>query len=72
MKKLVSILLILCAASASAETVNTHWGGSANLVYETGFMHMMKKTADGGVSLFDMDLVETDGPGAGKSEKGPS
>jgi hypothetical protein len=33
-------------------------------------MHMLMKNKDGGVSLFNMDLVQNDAPGAGYSEKG--
>ena len=55
-----------------AETVTTSWSGDAEMVYDTGFMHMMMKHPDGGVCLFNMDLIENDAPGAGSSEKGVS
>ena len=35
-------------------------------------MHMLMKAPDGGVRLFNMDLIENDSPGAGQSEKGVS
>ena len=59
-----------CAAGALAETVTTHWGGDAGMVYDTGFMRMLMKHENGGVCLFNIDLLENDGPGAGGSEKG--
>jgi hypothetical protein len=67
---LVTIFLLLAyaAAAAQAETVKTTWGGPAELIYDTGFMHMLKKNPGGGVSLFDMELIQNDAPGAGASE----
>ena len=55
---------------SAGETVTTHWGGNAELVYDTGFMHMLRKLPDGGIGLFDIELIENDSPGAGTSEKG--
>jgi hypothetical protein len=46
------------------------WGGTAELIYDQGFMHMLMKDSRGGVKLQDMDLVENDSPGSGMSEKG--
>ncbi len=71
---LVFIAIALCAAAAAhaQQTVTTTWGGDAEIAYDTGFMHMLMKHPSGGVSLFDMDLVQNDAPGAGRSEKGPS
>ncbi|MFC1693812.1 transglutaminase-like domain-containing protein, partial [Candidatus Latescibacterota bacterium] len=67
----VALLLILCSSiTAQSETVTTHWGGNAEMAYETGFMHMLMKHPDGGISLFNMDLIQNDAPGAGYSEKG--
>jgi len=48
------------------------WMGDAEKVYDTGFMHMLMRNPGGGVSLFNIDLIENDGPGAGFSEKGTS
>lgn len=42
------------------------------MVYDAGFMHMLMKHPDGGVCLFNMDLLENDAYGAGRSEKGVS
>jgi len=66
--------LVMAAASTvpAAETVTTRWGGDAEIAYDAGFMNMLMKHPGGGVSLFDMDLVQNDAPGAGKSEKGVS
>jgi len=80
MKKLIlpaACFLALClcmyaGSSVHAEPVTTAWGGDAEMVYETGFMHMLMKHPGGGVCLFDMDLIENDAPGAGSSEKGVS
>jgi hypothetical protein len=68
---LASLALAAAFTAASAqETVNTSWGGDAAKVYDAGFMHMLKKAPGGGVSLFDMELIQNDAPGAGSSEKG--
>ncbi|MHB9029053.1 MAG: hypothetical protein ACYC9O_09805 [Candidatus Latescibacterota bacterium] len=55
---------------SDAAIVETKWGGSAEMVYDVGFMHMLMKSPGGGVCLCDMDLVQNDAPGAGDSEKG--
>ena len=57
-------LLILGDVSAFAEIVTTSWGGDAGMIYDTGFMHMLMKHPEGGVSLFEMDLIQNDAPGA--------
>ena len=62
--------LINFEVSASAETVTTKWSGDAEMIYETGFMHMLMKNPSGGVCLFNMELIENDSPGGGYSEKG--
>jgi len=68
---LVTAVFCLPAARPyAAETVTTRWGGDAEFVYETGFMHKLMRHPGGGVSLFDVDLVENDAPGSGYSEKG--
>ena len=54
----------------AAQTVTTSWGGNAEKVYDTGFMQMLMKHSGGGVSLFNMELIENDAPGSGQSEKG--
>lgn len=64
-----AFLLGASCVSLAQETVITTWGGDARILYDTGFMHMLRKQPDG-VSLFDMDLVQNDAPGAGCSEKG--
>ena len=55
-----------------AEPVTTSWGGDANIMYDTGFATAVMKHDDGGISLFDLELLENDGPGSGRSEKGIS
>lgn len=72
LKNLLVVLLIFYSmvTQSSADTISTHWGGNAEMVYDTGFMHMLRRTGDGGVGLFDIELVQNDAPGAGLSEKG--
>jgi len=62
--------LLLAGACAVCDTVTTSWGGEASIVYDAGFMYKLMKHPDGGVCLFNMDLVENDAPGSGYSEKG--
>ncbi len=64
--------LISFAASHSAEEIVIEWGGKAEITYVTGVMNMLMKKPAGGISLFNMELVENDAPGAGFSEKGAS
>jgi len=67
---LLCLMLLVASTTVYAFPVSTSWGGDAEMVYDTGFMHMLKKNPGGGVCLFDMDIVENDSPGAGLSEKG--
>ena len=64
-------VIMLIVATAGAERVTTTWGGDAGEIYNTGFMHMLRKTGDG-VGLFNIELIQNDAYGAGKSEKGVS
>ena len=71
--RLVLIFFVILFGSLTAfaaEKVITTWGGDAEFVYDTGFMHKLMKHPDGGVCLFNMDLIENDAPGSGYSEKG--
>ncbi|MBT4483348.1 MAG: transglutaminase domain-containing protein [Candidatus Latescibacteria bacterium] len=71
MKIIVFIVLFFSVnLHASAEMVTTTWGGDAEMVYDTGFMHKLMKYPDGGVGIFNMELIENDAPGSGYSEKG--
>lgn len=74
LKSLTLIILCLFASIASisfgAEKITTTWGGDADMIYDTGFMHMLMKHSGDGVSLFNMELVSNDAPGSGFSEKG--
>lgn len=70
---LFSIILIFVMSALpvfAAQTVTTSWGGDAEIAYETGFVENIMKHTGGGVSLFNMELIENDAPGAGDSEKG--
>ena len=75
-KKTVVLILIFSFLSImkaySAEEAVIEWGGKAEIAYETGFMHKLMKNSNGGISLFNMELIENDSPGAGFSEKGDS
>jgi len=67
---LVCCILFIASPCSAAQTVTTVWGGDAESIYDTGFVGGLMKHPDGGVSLFDMELVENDAPGSGHSEKG--
>ncbi|MFC1509300.1 transglutaminase-like domain-containing protein [Candidatus Omnitrophota bacterium] len=67
---MITILTFGMILKTWADPVQTTWGGSAEDIYDNGFMHMLMKHPDSGISLFDMDLIENDAPGAGYSEKG--
>ena len=74
---LVFSLLAIVKVYSQEEVViewsgKVQWGGKAEIAYETGFMHKLMKDPDGGISLFNMELIENDSPGAGFSEKGDS
>ena len=57
---LVQLLLISLPLGAHARVVETTWGGDSEMVYDTGFMHMLMKHPDGGVCLFNMDLIQNE------------
>ena len=46
------------------------WRADAAKIYDTGFMHVVRKGPDGGVILWNGEVIENDSPGAGTSEKG--
>ena len=66
---LISAVLILCTLKG-AESLELSWGGPAEIVYDLGTIHNVRRHPDGGISLFDMELIENDSPGSGMSEKG--
>lgn len=66
----VQAVLLFMATSVFAEKVTTTWSSDAGSIYINGFMHMLMKNKDGSVSLFNMDLIQNDAPGAGYSDKG--
>ncbi len=67
----LSWFCMLCTLSW-ADPVTTSWGGDANITYDTGFANSVMKHPDGGISLFNLELLENDAPGSGRSEKGIS
>lgn len=77
MKRFVCPLVLVFVFSApsaafSAETIAVRWGGDAGMVYEEGFARQVMTGPDGGVRLFNRDLIENDAPGSGRSERGVS
>ncbi|HQQ01156.1 MAG TPA: hypothetical protein PLY86_22085 [bacterium] len=66
----LTLLALLCTGARDARNVETQWGGPAEITYDTGFAHRVMKHAEGGISLFNMQLIENDAPGSGFSEKG--
>jgi len=66
----LALLIISLPLTATTATVTTTWGGDAEMAYDTGFMSMCMKHPGGGVSLFNIELIQNDAPGAGYSEKG--
>jgi hypothetical protein len=63
---------LLMTTALGANPIETVWGGPAELTYAEGFARNVRLHASGGVCLFDMELIENDAAGAGKSEKGVS
>ena len=53
-----------------AQVTTVKWEKTAAEIYDEGFMHMVMKTPDGGVCLFNNEPVENDSPGSGVSDKG--
>ena len=66
----ILVLFIISTVPAYTETDTTTWSKDAEMVYDTGYMQMLMKHPDGGVGLFNMELIENDSPGAGVSTKG--
>lgn len=58
------------AEGNQGERIETRWTAKAEHIYDEGFIQGLRKDPKGGVTLFDMDLIENDSPGAGMSEKG--
>ena len=64
------LVLLFTTVPVAGKTVTTKWEADTGTIYDTGFMHMLRKYPGKGVGLFNMDLIENDSPGAGASEKG--
>ena len=75
-KKLITFAFLSLGLPAvlSAATVVTTWSGNAGKIYDAGFARMVMRVpgggGGGGIRLFNMELVENDAPGSGKSELG--
>ncbi len=67
---LMCLTMLLWALPAEAERVSSSWKHDAGFIYDEGFMHLLMKNGNGGVTLFNMDLVQNDAAGSGYSEKG--
>ncbi|HOE12506.1 MAG TPA: hypothetical protein PLQ35_16305 [bacterium] len=67
---LPTLFVLLCTGPLYAQNVETQWGGPAEITYDTGFADRVMKHPQGGISLFNMQLIENDAPGSGFSEKG--
>ena len=68
----LTALLVSAAIGAGDTPIETLWGGPAELTYRTGFTDNVRRHPQGGVCLFDMELIQNDAAGAGWSEKGAS
>ena len=66
----VMLLTVIGSLPLSAERVMTTWNGTAQKMYDNGFIHMLMKDENGGICLFNMDLIQNEAPGAGRSERG--
>mgnify|MGYP000890682420 CR=1 FL=1 len=66
----LTLFALLCTGPLYAQDVETQWGGPADVSYDTGFADRVMKHPQGGISLFNMQLIENDAPGSGFSEKG--
>ena len=66
----VMLITVIGSLSVSADRVTTTWNGTAQKMYDNGFIHMLMKDENGGIGLFNMDLIQNDAPGAGRSEQG--
>jgi len=58
--------------AAQSSNFETRWGGAAETAYDNGFAENLQRGPDGSVELFQLELIENDAPGSGKSEKGVS
>jgi len=67
---LISFLFSIGSVYGAGGT--TEWSRDAEMIYDTGFIQMLMKRPEGGVCLFNMELIENDAPGSGSSEKGVS
>ncbi len=77
MLKIYRILFGLCLtvlfgviSAHSAVRTTSQWRHTAEEIYNEGFMNGLMRNGDGGVRLFNIELIENDSPGAGYSEKG--
>ena len=56
------VTIIFTSSPLIAGTITTTWSGDAEKVYDIGFAQNIMKHAEGGISLFNMELIENDGP----------
>ena len=67
-----TFIILQIAGTVYAKNVTTVWSGDGEMLYDNGFVENMMRHPGGGTTLFDMELIENDAPGAGASEKGVS
>jgi hypothetical protein len=67
---LLASVILVGPGRANAQTDAFTWNATAETIYDTGFMNMLMKHPEGGVGLFNLDLIENDAFGAGNSTKG--
>ena len=68
----ILVLLLIGILPAMSAQVTTEWTANGQEIYDHGFMQMLMKHSGDGASLFHMELIGNDAPGAGRSEKGVS
>lgn len=69
---LILLGLVSCLLTRAAPAVDptSSWIATAEKIYDLGYTQNLMQTPDGGVALFNHDLIQNDAAGAGRSEKG--
>ena len=67
---MLAALMAIAATYAAPEAAEVRWGGPAETAYAAGFVENLRRHPEGGVALFDMELIENDAAGAGMNEHG--
>ena len=64
------LIAVFWTTAIEANVLPYSWRMDAAEIYEQGFMYNTMKNHNGDVTLFNMELIQNDAPGAGHSEKG--